>query len=90
MPPICFCSCLVRLALRIVDGRQNQVLQHLHVVFRHGFGIDLQRLDLLGAIHHHGHHAAARGRLDAQFGHLLLQALLHLLRLLHHLLNVHT
>ena len=32
---------------------------------------------------------AAGRRLDPQLGHLLLQALLHLLRLLHHLLDVH-
>src|SRR6185503_9037206 len=36
-----------------------------------------------------GDHAAAGGRLDAELRHLLLQALLHLLRLLHHGLDVH-
>src|SRR5207244_3615390 len=36
-----------------------------------------------------GDHAAAGVALDAQLGHLLLQTLLHLLRLFHHLLNVH-
>src|SRR6185312_3157675 len=44
---------------------------------------------LLGAVDGDGHHAAAGVALDAQFGHLPLQPLLHLLRLLHHLLNVH-
>src|SRR5207237_10345331 len=34
-------------------------------------------------------HAPAGVALDAQLGHLFLQALLHLLRLLHHLLNIH-
>ncbi len=53
------------------------------------FGIDLHALHLLLAVHDDGHHAAAGGRLDAQIVHLLLQALLHLLRLFHHLLDVH-
>ena len=34
-------------------------------------------------------HAAAGVAFDPELGHLLLQALLHLLRLLHHLLNIH-
>ena len=80
---------LVDLPVRVVDRRDDQVLQHLHVVFRDDFGIDLDRLQLLVAADDDGHHAAAGGRLDAQLGHLLLQALLHLLRLLHHGLDVH-
>src|SRR5581483_10510282 len=80
---------LVDLAVRVVDRREDQVLQHLHVVFGDDFRIDLDRLELLVAADGHGDHAAAGGRLDAQLGHLLLQALLHLLRLLHHRLNVH-
>src|SRR5204863_2867500 len=55
----------------------------------HDLGIDRHRLDLLGAVDDDGHHAAAGVAFDAQLGHLLLQALLHLLRLLHHLLDVH-
>ena len=43
----------------------------------------------LGAVDDDGDHAAAGVALDLQLGHLLLQALLHLLRLLHHLLDVH-
>src|SRR5688572_27068661 len=44
---------------------------------------------MLVSVHRHGDHAAAGGGLHRQFGHLLLQALLHLLRLLHHVLDVH-
>src|SRR5262249_53860005 len=51
---------------------------------------DPQGLHLLRAIDDDGHHASAGIALDAQFGHLFLQPLLHLLRLLHHLLNVHS
>ena len=79
---------LVGLALRVVDRRDDQILQHLDVVFRDDLGIDLERLQLLGAVDDDGDHAAAGGAFDAQLGHLLLQALLHLLRLLHHLLNL--
>ena len=79
---------LVGLAVRVVDGRDDQVLQHLDVVLRDDLGIDLERLQLLRAVDDDGDHAAAGGGLDAQLGHLLLQALLHLLRLLHHLLNL--
>src|SRR4051812_41755095 len=79
----------VGLALRVVDRRENQVLQHLDIVFRYRFGIDLQREHLLGAVHGHGDHAAAGVALDLHLGHLLLHALLHLLRLLHELLRIH-
>src|SRR6185503_2703471 len=75
------------LALRVVDGGKDQVLQHLDVFFRNHFGIDLEALDLFVAVDDDCHHAAARRGLDAQFGHLLLQALL---RLLHHLIDVHS
>ncbi len=44
--------------------------------------------ELLGAVERDRHHAAAGGGFDRERGHLLLQALLHLLRLLHHLLNL--
>src|SRR5439155_11495194 len=59
------------------------------VLFRDDLGVDGDRLDLLGAVDADGDHAAAGVALDAEAGHLLLQALLHLLRLLHHLLDVH-
>ena len=36
-----------------------------------------------------GDHSAAGAAFHAEFGHLLLQGRLHLLRLLHHLLDVH-
>src|SRR5205807_1985588 len=66
-----------------------QILQHLDVFFDNDLGIDLDRLHLLGAVDDHRHHAAAGVAFDFELGHLLLQAVLHLLRLLHHLLNVH-
>src|SRR5262245_21755720 len=81
---------LVCLALRVVDRGDDQVLQHLDVVARHDLGIDLERLNLLGAVDHDGHHAAAGVALDAQLGGLLLQPLLRLLRLLHDLLDIHS
>src|SRR5215203_3168972 len=77
------------LAVGVVDRGEDHVLQHLDVLFRHHLGVDLQRLQLLVAVDDDRDHAAAGGRLDAEFGHLLLKALLHLLRLLHHLLDVH-
>src|SRR4029079_918877 len=43
----------------------------------------------LRAVHGDGDHAAAGGGLHFQFDHLLLHALLHLLRLLHQLLRIH-
>jgi hypothetical protein len=67
----------------------DEVLQHFDIIFRDHFGIELQRQDLLGAVHDHGDHAAAGVALDLELGHLFLQAFLHLLRLLHHLLDVH-
>src|SRR5438067_8812453 len=80
---------LIGLALRVVDGGDDQILQHLDVVSGDHLGIDLERLNLFGAVHHDGDHAAAGIALDLELRHLLLQTLLHLLRLLHHLLNVH-
>ena len=65
IPPICSDMALVGLAVGVVDGREDQVLQHLDVVFRHRLGIDLDRLQLLGAVDDDRHHAAAGGRLDA-------------------------
>src|SRR3954453_6527040 len=80
---------LVGLAMRVVDGGDDEILQHADVVLRDNLGIDGDRLHLLAAVDDHRHHAAAGVALDAEAGHLLLQAILHLLRLLHHLLDVH-
>src|SRR5687767_11874114 len=71
---------LVDLPVRVVDGREDQVLQHLDIVFRHRFGIDREALHALAAVHDNGDHAAAGRGFDARFGHLLREALLHLLR----------
>ena len=51
--------------------------------------IDFDGLELLGAVDDDADHAAAGAGLDAELGHLFLEALLHLLRLLHHLLDIH-
>src|SRR3954469_6199538 len=79
----------IRFAMRVIDRGDDHILQHLDLFLRDHFRIDLEGLNLLRAIDGDGDHAAAGVALDAQFGHLLLQALLHLLRLLHHLLDVH-
>src|SRR6185436_5080137 len=49
----------IRLAVRVVDGRNDQILQHLDIVFRDNFGIDLDRLKLLGTVDNDRDHAAA-------------------------------
>jgi hypothetical protein len=74
--------------MRVVEGGDDQVLKHLDVVFRDNLRIDFEGLHLFGTVHDHGHHPAAGVPLDAGLGHLLLQAILHLLRLLHHLLHL--
>ena len=55
---------LVGFAVRVVDGGDDQVLQHLDVVFRDHLGIDLERLHLLRAVDDDGDHAAAGVALD--------------------------
>src|SRR5688500_18699915 len=80
---------LVDLAVGVVDGGDDQILQHLHVVFRHNLRVDRDRQQLFGAVDDDRDHAAAGGRFDAQLSHLLLQLLLHLLGLLHHGLDIH-
>src|SRR5258706_1880231 len=77
------------LATGLVDGGAHQVLEHLHVLRFHDLGGDAQGEELVAAAHGHRDHAAARGRLDLELGDLLLQLLLHLLRLLHEGLDVH-
>src|SRR5262249_17784786 len=79
---------LVGLPVGVVHSGNDQILQHLDIVLRDHFRIDLDSEKLLGAVERGGHHAAAGGCLHAERGHLLLQPLLHLLRLLHHLLNL--
>src|SRR3954454_10964173 len=79
----------VGLAMGVVQGGDDEILQHHDVLFRDDLGIDRDRLHLLRAVHADGDHAAARVAFDAGGRHVLLQALLHLLRLLHHVLDVH-
>src|SRR5262245_1493779 len=49
----------VDFAMRVVDRRHHEILQHLDVVFRHGFRIDLDRAHRLVAVHGDRDHAAA-------------------------------
>ena len=56
---------LVDLAQRVVDGGDDQVLQHLDIVFRDDVRIDRQLLHVLVAVDDDGDHAAAGGALDA-------------------------
>ena len=53
------------------------------------FLFDLDGEQLFESVHFDGDHPAARRCLDYSRFHLLLQLLLHLLRLLHQLLHVH-
>src|SRR5262245_59556581 len=79
----------IDLAASVVHGGSNQVLEHLHFVFRDDFRIDLDRLHLLGAVDDDGDHAAAGRGFDAQIAHAFLELLLHLPGLLHHFEDVH-
>ena len=49
---------LVGLAMRIVHGGNDEILEHLHFILRDDLGIDLERLDLLRSVDHdrHRHH----------------------------------
>jgi hypothetical protein len=70
----------------LVAGGYDHVLQHLDIA-RH-FGVDLDFEQVLLAVHLHGDHAAAGGGFDPDLGDLLLELLLHLLCLAHHLLHL--
>src|SRR5687768_8334761 len=83
-----FLDRLVHLAGGFVDGRGDEVLQHLDVLLAHHLGVDAQGLQVLLAVHHDLDHAPAGGGLDLEGGDLLLHALLRLLQLLHELLRI--
>src|SRR6266850_4330315 len=77
---------LLRLAQRLVAGREHKILEHLRVLGVDDLAVDLDRDDLLLAVRHHRDHAPARGGLHRLLGRLRLQLLhlgLELLRLLH-------
>src|SRR2546425_186036 len=80
---------LLDLAPGLVDRDPDQVLEHLHVLRLDDLGRDAHGEELVGAAHGHAHHAATGRGLDLHLGDLLLQLLLHLLRLLHQRLDVH-
>jgi hypothetical protein len=79
----------VGFAVGVVQRGDDQILEHPDILFRDDLRIDLHGLNLLGAVDDDGDHAAAGVAFHAQLGHLLLQVLLHLLRLFHHVLDVH-
>src|SRR5918992_455010 len=82
----------LRRAHRLVHGCEHHVGEELGVVGVDRLGRDLDLGDLERASRLHGHHAAARGRLDRLLRELLLgtrHLRLHVLHLLKHLVHVH-
>src|SRR5690242_21668031 len=76
---------LLRLLLRLRDGDEQEVLEHLDVGGIHDARVDLDRLDGPLTVRLHGDHAASRRGLHGLLLQLLLELLeaaLHLLRLL--------
>ena len=86
MPPIFGLDLRLHLLDGLAAGGDDHVLQHLDVAGH--FGVDLDGEHVLLPVHLHRDHAAAGGGFDADLGDLLLELLLHLLRLAHHLLHV--
>src|SRR6185295_8275010 len=77
---------LLRLAQRLVAGREHEILEHLRVLGVDDLAVDLDGHDLLLAVRHHRDHAPARGGLHRFLSRLRLELLhlgLELLRLLH-------
>ncbi len=77
----------LRLGLRVVDGRRDEILDHLPLSALDQRGIDLELEDFAQAVDGHLDHSAARGALGALRPHLLLHFLhpaAHLLGLLEH------
>src|SRR5262245_22564182 len=78
---------LLRRALRLADGGDDQVLEQRHVLLLEHLGRELELLQHLLAVDDRLHEPAARGGLVALLGELFLKfahLLLHLLRRLHH------
>ena len=71
--------CVVHLLDGLVAGGHDHVLEHLDIA--RDFGVDLHAEQILLAVHLDRDHAAAGGGLHADQRDLLLQLLLHLLRL---------
>jgi hypothetical protein len=81
-----------RHACRLFHRAQNNFLKKFDIVRIDNFFVDLDRDDIAGAVCRHLHFSAATAHFDGfllklslRFGHLLL----HLLRLLHELVQVH-
>src|SRR5690348_12637496 len=53
-----------RLLLRVLDGDEDEILEHLDVVGRDHALVDLDRPDVALAVGLHAHHAAARAPRD--------------------------
>src|SRR5437867_2162716 len=79
----------IDLAAAFINGSDDEILQHILVAAAEHFRLDLDGEKVFLAIHLYGNHAAARGRFNNRCLHLFLQLLLHLLSLLHQLLQVH-
>src|SRR5215469_6212794 len=77
---------VVHLLYGLAGGGHDHVLQHLDITGN--LGIDLHCQQVLLSIHLHRDHAAAGGGLHFDERDVLLQLLLHLLSLPHHLLHV--
>ena len=80
---------LVHAAHGLVDGSHDHVLEHLDVLGIERLGVDLERGDLHLAVDGDLDHAAAGRGVDRGLGEVVLhgrELLLHLARLLHHLL----
>src|SRR5258708_18780715 len=80
---------LIDFARRFVDGRDHQVLEHLHIIRIDSFFVDRDGQQLLVAVHRRLDHTAASTAFDLQLRHALLHLRLHGLDLLHHLFRVH-
>ena len=81
---------VVRLAVRVGGRGEDQLFEHLEVAAVDDGGIDLQLGELPGAVHRHGHHAAAGVSVDGDPGELVVDLRLHSLQLVHRLRRVHS
>jgi hypothetical protein len=86
MPPIFDVRLLVHLLDGLAAGGHDHILQHLDIACH--FGLDLDRQQVLVAVHLDRDHAAASRGFHPDQRDFLRQPLLHLLGLAHHLLHL--